>query len=573
MKTSHLLLFLFLSCFANAQEGKVVYKIQPDNPGSNSIVQDFSKRVSNNLYDSISVFSQVEKLLSELHQNGYIAAHAGYIEFVDSLAKVSIEAGAQYQWGELTVQGIDQDILRKRDLQINRESETTVRPERTLSALNKILRAYENNGYPFARISFENVSFEKNRIDAEIRVKPYNKIKIDSIVVRGDIRINRKFIYRQTGIFPGSVFNQKKIRNLDRMLNNLPYMTFAREPGVEFRPNGADLYLFLNRQKANRFQGMLGFLSDHKQSGKLVLTGDVQLALMNSFGRGEVLDFNWKKTDVNNQELDIAVRWPFLFGTPVGIEGDFHLFRFDTLYMNTNLRIAAQFNLGETGWLTGYYENKASSTIGDIGLFNLADVNSRLYGLGYGFASLDNTFNPRRGWTINSSMAIGKRSKSIADNQKQISNRFDVNLELGCFLPLAKSSTLLFLNRSGNISLFEEGRTVSLMDNELYRLGGIKSIRGFDENSILAGTYSGFTLEYRWLFDALSNIFVFTDMMYYVKNSGEDRVEDFPVGFGAGLNLQTKAGMFSISYALGTQQGNPVEFQSAKVHLGYISRF
>lgn len=573
MKTSHLLLFLFLSCFANAQEGKGVFKILMDNPGNNSILQDFSKRVTKNRYDSISVFSQVEKLLSELHQNGFIAAYAGQIELLDSIALVSVEVGERYRWGKITAEGISPEIIRKRDLQITRESESFLLPDKTLSALNKILRAYENNGYPFARISFENVSFDGNRVDAGISVQAYNKIKIDSIVVRGDIRIHPKFIYRQTAIFPGSLFNQKKIRNLDRSLNNLPFMTFAREPGVEFRPNGADLYLFINRQKANRFQGMLGFLSDHKKSGKLVLTGDIQLALMNSFGRGEALDFNWKKTDVNNQELDIGVKWPFLFGTPVGIEGAFHLFRFDTLYMNTNLRFAARFSLGEAGWLTGYYENKASSTIGDIGEFNLADVNTRLYGMGYGFSSLDNIFNPRRGWTINSTLAFGKRGKSFEANQKQVSNRFDANLELGYFLPVAKNSTLLFLNRSGNISLFEKGRTVSLLDNELYRLGGIKSIRGFDENSILAGTYSGFTLEYRWLFDALSNIFVFTDMMYYMKNSGEDGVDDFPVGFGAGLNLQTKAGMFSISYALGTQQGNPVEFRSAKVHLGYISRF
>ena len=550
-----------------------MFKIHPDNSGNNSILQNFSKRVSKNRYDSISVYSQVEKLLSELHQNGYIAANAGQIEFIDSLARVSIETGAKYQWGKLSFQEIDYKILRKRDLQIIGESETILRPERTVQALSKILKAYEDNGYPFARISFENVSFEGNRVDAEIRVKSYNKIKIDSIVVRGDIRIHRKYIYRQTGIFPGSVFNQKKIRNMDRSLNNLPFITFAREPGLEFRPNGADLYLFLNWQKANRFQGMLGFLSDHKQSGKLVLTGDVQLALMNSFGRGEALDFNWKKTDVNNQELDIGLKWPFLFGTSMGIETDFHLFRFDTLYMNTDFRMAARFSLGEAGWLSGYYEGRSSSTIGETVMLNLADVNTSLYGMGYGFSSLDNILNPRRGWITNYTMAFGKRRKSDGNNQDQVSNRFDANLELGFFVPLAKNSTLLFLNRSGNISLFEEGRTVTLMDNELYRLGGIKSIRGFDENSILAGTYSGFTLEYRWLFDALSNIFVFSDMMYYMKNSDEDRVEDVPVGFGAGLNLQTKAGMFSISYALGTQQGNPVEFRSAKVHLGYISRF
>jgi hemolysin activation/secretion protein len=174
---------------------------------------------------------------------------------------------------------------------------------------------------------------------------------------------------------------------------------------------------------------------------------------------------------------------------------------------------------------------------------------------------------------LNSSIAFGKRTQPIVNAPKQVSNRLDLHLEASWFLPVAKQSAFLFKSHSGSVSLFEKGKTVYLLDNEFHRLGGINNIRGFDENSILAGSYTSFTMEYRWLFDRFSNIFAFTDIMYYKNESTAGHTEDTPVGFGIGLNLQTRAGMFSITYALGTQQGNPIELRAAKVHLGYISRF
>jgi len=45
------------------------------------------------------------------------------------------------------------------------------------------------------------------------------------------------------------------------------------------------------------------------------------------------------------------------------------------------------------------------------------------------------------------------------------------------------------------------------------------------------------------------------------------------MGFGAGMNLQTRAGIFTIIYAMGRQFDNPVNIGNAKMHFGYISRF
>jgi hypothetical protein len=48
---------------------------------------------------------------------------------------------------------------------------------------------------------------------------------------------------------------------------------------------------------------------------------------------------------------------------------------------------------------------------------------------------------------------------------------------------------------------------------------------------------------------------------------------DYPLGFGAGINMQTRAGIFSLNYALGKQFDNPINVGNAKIHIGYINRF
>jgi hypothetical protein len=87
--------------------------------------------------------------------------------------------------------------------------------------------------------------------------------------------------------------------------------------------------------------------------------------------------------------------------------------------------------------------------------------------------------------------------------------------------------------------------------------------RGFNEESILASTFSIVNLEYRYLLEENSFLFAFFNGAYYENKAVNRNIVDRPFGFGTGMSFETKAGIFSISYALGKQFDNPIEFRSA----------
>lgn len=113
----------------------------------------------------------------------------------------------------------------------------------------------------------------------------------------------------------------------------------------------------------------------------------------------------------------------------------------------------------------------------------------------------------------------------------------------------------------------------NMFRNEIYRIGGLKTLRGFDEQAIFATGFAIGTIEYRFILEQNSNVFVFFDQAYYEDKTREDVLSDTPFGFGAGVNFETNAGVFSLTYALGKQFDNNISFRGGKVHFGFISFF
>ena len=106
--------------------------------------------------------------------------------------------------------------------------------------------------------------------------------------------------------------------------------------------------------------------------------------------------------------------------------------------------------------------------------------------------------------------------------------------------------------------------------NELYKFGGNKTMRGFDEQAFEALSFTVFTAEMRLLYDKDAALYLFFDLAYYtdIENQG-----DFLAGFGPGVNISTKAGIFSLSYALGKRKDSPLQLADSKIHVAYVSRF
>ena len=57
----------------------------------------------------------------------------------------------------------------------------------------------------------------------------------------------------------------------------------------------------------------------------------------------------------------------------------------------------------------------------------------------------------------------------------------------------------------------------TMFQNELFRIGGLKTLRGFDEESIFASVYSIFTLEYRFILEQNSYYYMCLAMAHIMK--------------------------------------------------------
>ena len=234
-------------------------------------------------------------------------------------------------------------------------------------------------------------------------------------------------------------------------------------------------------------------------------------------------------------------------------------------------------------YFKAFYKSRQSTLLSTKGLETItvlppyADIEANTYGLEINFEKLDYRFNPRKGYTILANASAGNRTilKNSKINQAvynglelkavQYESEFTGNL----FIPLFSKSTLRVRSQSAWF------KSRSIFQNELYRIGGIKTLRGFDEESIYSSFYVIGSLEYRYLLEENSYLYFFTDAAYYENLSVSftgDRY-DTPFGFGTGISFETKAGIFSINYALGKQWDNPIFLRSGKVHFGVVNYF
>ncbi len=115
----------------------------------------------------------------------------------------------------------------------------------------------------------------------------------------------------------------------------------------------------------------------------------------------------------------------------------------------------------------------------------------------------------------------------------------------------------------------------NIFKNEVYQIGGYKLLRGFDEESIYASSYTVLTAEYRFFIGLNSYFFGFADGGWAQNNAyGEIQRKDHTyLGIGIGMAFETRAGIFNLSYATGKRDDMPFNFRQSKIHFGLVSLF
>jgi outer membrane protein assembly factor BamA len=516
--------------------------------------------------DSIAVFDYLFEYMNIQQEKGFLSAGYDSIKSNNDTINAWFTQGRSFTWNKINIK-VD-SLINTNVFNLNKYTSKKL----SLNGLNRlrerIINYYENVGYPFCFVVFDELYLVDNKLSATLVVNRGDYTVFDSLMIKGTTRTSERFLRAYLGWPVAKPYSEKYVSEINRNLSNLDFVEQGKAFELAFRNGNVDVLLYINDRRSSSFSGILGVLPNNAVSGKLVLTGDVDLSLKNVLGRGESFAFNWVKHEALSQQLELNLAYPYMFNTKLGTAVSFKLEKQDTAYFSTNIKTQLfYFTKGFDG-LGVFYQNLNSYALSDISNSNISDVNTNLWGLSYNYRNIDYIFNPRKGFVISVNSGAGTKiakMDDITDIKPDLQVRIDVNTAV--YIPMWQFFTIKLNEQAAYI--YDK----DLFSNELYRIGGIKNLRGIDELSIKASTYSISSFEYRYLFEQNSALYLFSDFAWIKNSSLSLDNTDMYYGFGLGLDLFTKAGIFTINYAIAALSGSTPDFRTAKIHIGYKNRF
>ena len=571
------ILFLQASQPIFAQKSVSVHIISSD-----TLQKKIRKYLPHKQYPNLQEARQsLENLLFNCYKQGYLAAS------IDSLVQDSANLtahfypGTRYRYLTLHKGNLDKYIMSEIGFTEKYFSGKPVKYQELTQISEKLLIYAENSGYPFASFKLDSVFISNNQVEASINFHKNNKIIIDSLILKGSSKIAKGFLYNYIGIRPGQLYNESRFSKVALRLRELQFASVIKPSEIMFTPDKAKIFLYLDKRRASKFFGVLGVLPNNTTTGKVLINGELKLSLLNSFSHGELIDLHWQSISKGTQDLKINLAYPYLFSTPFGLNYKFLLYKQDTTYITLTHNIGLQYFFVGANYVKVFADLYKSNLLNNTGfetvtvLPDYADVSANLFGLDLNFEKFNYKPNPTSGYQFYFFGAVGQKSirKNSAinpvlyDSIKLKTTQFKLLLTADCFIPIFRKATLLL--RTDNALLLNN----TIFINEMFKLGGLHSLRGFDDESILATNYDMFLLEFRYLFEKNSFFALFFNTAYYEKRSPQQYTHDIPYGFGAGIAFDTKIGQFQFYYALGSQFSQAIAFKQGKIHFGFTNTF
>jgi outer membrane protein insertion porin family len=477
---------------------------------------------------------------------------------------------------------IDSDSLKQDDIERSLEflkKQIFMRDALELN-INNILSEYENKGYPFINVTIRSVdiykdsSDEKNYADVYLKLDKGVESRIDKIEIRGNTSTKDYVIIRELRINPGERYAQKLIEEFPKRLNRLRFFEPVNTPGFYLNSqNEGVLLLDVKERQTNNFDGVIGYIPPRTDNEKGYLTGLVNISLRNLFGTGRAAAFRWQQFDRNSQDLEIKYLEPWLLGYPFNINISLHQRKQDTIYVQRKIEGSVEYLATEDISAAVFIASESVvPTLSEVPVFTVYNSTALTSGLSIRIDTRDDPFSPTGGLLFNTGYSFSQKKinsppEFITPSVVTNINLQRISVSLNFFYELF-SRQIIALGVNGM-----ELRGSEFENSDLFRLGGTMSLRGYREQQFLGNRIFWSNFEYRSLLTQRSYAFVFLDTGYYLRIEEPERLilkqEEFKIGYGLGLSLETGLGILAVSFALG--QGD--SFSDGKIHFGIINEF
>lgn len=429
----------------------------------------------------------------------------------------------------------------------------------TENFLNTTLNSLERKGYSLARLQLINLKKQKNILLADLNFQTEKQRQVNDIVINGYEKFpegHKKEIRRR---YRNKVFNQQNLKNIHEDFNQFQFVTQTKYPEILFMNDTTKVYVYLEKSKPNRFDGFIGFGNDDK--GDLKINGYLDLLLVNSLNVGERFNLYWKSDGNDQKTFNANIELPYIFKSPLGIKAQLNIFKQDSTFQNTQTAIDLGYYFNYNTRLYVGYQSTESNDIQNLNSSTLKDFDNAFITSNFEYTRFknDDFLFPDK-TLLNIKAGVGSRNSEASKN-----SQFFTNVDLRHNLYLNDKNIIAL--RSQNFLLQSD----SYITNELFRFGGINSIRGFNENSLQANLYSSILTEYRYVLAPTIYIHSIIDFGYY-----QDKTTDTDgnlLGLGFGFGLLTKNGLFNIVYANGSTGNQQIKLSNSIVHISFKAKF
>ncbi|OEK06877.1 ShlB/FhaC/HecB family hemolysin secretion/activation protein [Roseivirga misakiensis] len=534
--------------------------------------------------DSLSAIQTIQSLVKQLHNDGYLLANFTEIRMSNGEMNAIVDPGNPFEWLLLSPGNIDKSIIRKTAYKKSRFSNDRFDYTQLANIENKVLSYAEENGYPFAAISYDSLRIENNQFSASLNLELGPLIKFDTVEIVGEQVLKSSFATRYLGISQGANYDQNIIDGVVQRLSRLPYLRLVKSPALTFQNSEAKISLSLEKRPINTIDGIIGFLPNTSRDNGLLITGQFDLELYNPFATGKKIGLHWRRLSEETQSLRMNYFHPNVLRSPLSMDVDFEFLKQDTTFTRRDFKIDFAYDLSIHGRLSFFTNFRATDLLAtsqyenSTSLPDIVDFSLGRYGLSFQLDYLDDLFLPRSGFKLNLSASVGNKTiRQNADLPGELylgvdlkTLQYQYDLRIDNYLSINPKHIFYSAVRGGVLS------NDRLFRNDAYRLGGLNTIRGFSENFFFATTYAYSTVESRLFFDETSYLSLFSDFGY-IKGDFDDEGfsgEELVLGIGAGINFSTGNGIFNFVYALGTSESTGgLNFNQSKIHFGYTTRF
>ncbi len=518
------------------------------------------------LTDSIEVSSKrqvsffISTLNSRLQAQGYLDAQFLVDTTAANMAKVKVKLGSQIHEVKLLKPSNEGQLDYCRQVLRCETDSVVIAFSHIPNYLRDLTQQLSEQGQPFAKVQLTNIQRRSDKgLHAALSVVSSNSRKLDALVVKGYDNFPQSFLKYYANLKIGQTANPEELNKRVNRLNQLGFAEVVKAPAILFAEEKTSLYIYVSKNKANRFEGFLGF-GNSDDNNKTGIFGEIDLMLINNLNYGEVMQFRYLNQANGQTEFNFNMTLPYLAGSPMSLALGLHIFRKDSLFQNSSQTVGLKYQRHPNWQYQLSWETNQSAKIEENN-DGIENFNGHFWGVGVQFqkvsSSVATLISPSK-FAIE--VNLGRRqaeSSALKQSSLALFGQYEFVLDRRHSIFTNIQSSYLFSDQ--------------YLENELLRTGGIETLRGFNENSISTSGFALLRSEYRYKLDASTYIHSVIDLalMNSLLSSKTNKLS----GIGLGLARKQFSGLFKLQMVVGQTNRQPYKLSDSKLHLSFTTNF